>query len=83
MKNLELAKTYITEIDGKWYAFEGDTNNDRVYSIGSDNPPRESCGSRWFARWTNEGIKYVSTSSPSRSAAYKKAARHGTYSGEV
>ena len=76
-------KTYIKKIDSKWYAFAGDNNKGQVYSIGSDNPSKESGGSRWFARWTENGIKYVASPSPSRSAAYSKARRHGLYGGEV
>lgn len=73
-------KTYITNIDGKWYAFEGDTNKNEVYSIGSDNP---KYGGQWFARWTDSGIKYVSSPSTSRNGAYKRAYRNGNYGGEV
>lgn len=76
-------KTYITEIDGKWYAFAGDANNNQVYSIGSDNPTKDSGAERFFAKWTDAGIKYVSNPSPSRNAAYNKAKRAGEYSGEV
>lgn len=71
--------TYITKIEGKWYAFEGDTSNNQVMSIGNDDP-REG---RWFARWSDAGIKYVASSSPTRKAAYQKARRHGAYAGEV
>lgn len=75
-------KTYITKIDGKWYAFAGDTHNDQVYSIGTDCPRDESANC-WFARWTDAGIKYVASASPTRNAAYQKARRHGEYGGEV
>lgn len=30
-------KTYITKIENKWYAFEGDVDRDTVYSIGNDS----------------------------------------------
>lgn len=76
-------KTYITEIDGKWYAFAGDMNNNQVYSIGSSNPPKDSGCAQYFAKWTDAGIKYVSSPSPSRNAAYSRAKRAGEYSGEV
>lgn len=70
---MEERKTYIKNIDGKWYAFRGCGN--QVYSIGGI----------WgyMARWTDDGIKYVSKSSPSRSAAYQKARRYGKYCGEI
>lgn len=73
-------KTYITNIDGEWYAFAGDTKSGQVYSIGRDNP---TDGGTWTARWTDSGIKYVAHSSPSRSAAYSKAKRNGDYGGEI
>lgn len=73
-------KTYITCIDGKWYAFAGDPNNNQVYSIGNDSPRDGNC---WFAKWTDAGIKYIASPSPSRSAAYSKAKRHGEYIKEV
>lgn len=69
--------TYIREIDGRWYAFEGVRTT--VYSIGADNPKD---GGQWFARWTDAGIKYVASPSASRNAAYQKARRHGNYGGE-
>lgn len=72
--------TYIKNINGKWYAFAGDTIRNQVYSIGSDNPYG---GGRWFARWTDEGIKYVASACMSRNGAYKRARRHGKYCGEV
>lgn len=71
--------TYITQINGKWYAFEGNTSKKEVLSIGKDNP---TIG-RWFAKWTDEGIQYVATFSPSKDAAIKKAKRNGEYNGEV
>ena len=70
--------TYISNIDGKWYAFGGNSITNQVYSIGKDNPER----GRYFARWTKAGIKYVASPSPTRSAAYKKAKRNGNYGGE-
>lgn len=72
--------TYIRKIDGRWYAYSGDRQRGQVYSIGRDNP---SEGGRWFARWTDNGIKYVASASPSRKAAYEKARRYGEYGGEV
>lgn len=73
-------RTYIKKIDGKWYAFAGNAEEGQVYSIGSDCP---KYGCALFGRWTDEGIKYVASSSPSRGAAYQKARRYGTYRGEV
>lgn len=70
-------KTFIREIDGKWYAYEANERNGQVYSIGADCPER----GRWFARWTDSGIKYVASASPSRDAAYRKARRYGEYGG--
>lgn len=75
-------KTYITKIDNQYYAFAGDANKNQVYSIGADNPSKGD-GDRYFAKWTDNGIKYVSSPSPSRTAAYKKAQRAGEYFGEV
>jgi len=75
-----MMKTYIALIDGKWYAFAGDTNKNEVYSIGSDSP---KTGGTWFARWTNSGIRYVATPSKTRESAYRKAKRGGTYNGMV
>ena len=69
--------TYIKNIDGKWYAFEGDLRKNQVYSIGSDNP----ADGRWCANWCDSGIKYVASPSPTRQAAYQKARRHGIYGG--
>lgn len=73
--------TYISQIDGKWYAFGGDTESGQVFSIGADNP-NEGDG-HWFGCWTDSHIKYVASPSPTRHAAYQKARRHGVYSGEV
>ena len=71
-------KTYIARVNGSWYAFEGDPLRGQVLSIGSDDPEN----GRWMARWTESGIKYVASPSPSRKAAYAKARRHGSYHGE-
>ena len=64
-------KTYIRKIEGKWYAFAGDEDKYQVYSIGRDNPDQRGC--RWFANWTDGGIRYVASPSPTRAAAYAKA----------
>ena len=72
------ACTYIKQIEGKWYAFEGSKLKNQVYSIGADNPK----SGKWMARWTDSGIKYVASSSASRNAAYQKARRYGKYCGE-
>ena len=74
--------TYIKNIDGKWYAFEYSEKHEQVYSIGRDNPPSENGRGRWCGRPTDSGIKYVSSPSPSRKAAYSKAYRWGEYGGE-
>lgn len=71
--------TYIREIDGRWYAFAGDTSKNQVYSIGQDCPEDGT----WAASWTDGGIRYVATWSPTREAAYRKARRNGNYCGEA
>ena len=76
--NNYLGRTYIAEVNGNWYAFEGNVSNGQVFSIGADNPER----GRWMARCTSGGIKYVASPSPTRKAAYQKAKRHGNYCGE-
>lgn len=75
--------TYITKINEQWYAFAGDPDNNQVYSIGrdSDRAKKNGCNA-YFARWTDKGIEYVSSASPSRSAAVAKAHRAGEYKGE-
>lgn len=76
-------KTYIKQIEWQYYAFAGDSQKGQVYSIGSDKPSAETGGTIWFAEWTDNGIKYVASPSPSREAAYRKAKRHGEYAGEI
>lgn len=78
-----MIRTYISKINGEYYAFAGDIKKDQVYSIGADNPPKESSAYCYFATWSTGGIMYVSSPSPSRKAAYAKAKRHGNYFGEV
>lgn len=73
-------KTYITCINGRWYAFAGDVHRNQVYGIGRDCPPG---GGLYYARWTDSGVEYVATASPTRSAAYQKARRAGEYGGET
>lgn len=75
--------TYVTEIDGAWYAYSGDEDSNSVYSIGADNPPRSSGGTAWTARWTEGGIKYVASASPNKKAAIAKARRHGVDGGII
>lgn len=70
--------TYIKQIGQKWYAFAYDADKNQVYSIGRDCP-RD--GTTWFARPTNEGIKYVARGSHSRNSAYQRARRNGNYCG--
>ena len=72
-------KTYIKNIDGHWYAFAADETKNQVHSIGADSPRNGT----WCSRWTDSGIRYVATRSPSRSAAYQKAKRYGEYAGEI
>ena len=78
-----MIRTYITKINNEWYAFAGDIEKDQVYSIGNDNPPKESNAYCYFATWSDCGIHYVSTPSPNRKCAVAKAKRHGDYFGEV
>ena len=78
-----MLKTYVTKINGEWYAFAGDTSKDQVYSIGKDQPPKGSGGYCYFASWSDSGIPYVATPSPNRKAAVAKAKRNGDYFGEV
>lgn len=76
-------KTYIAEIDGKWYAFEGNIDNNMVYSIGRDSYPvrGENGHGRYCGRFNCRGIKLVASASPSRRSAYAKASRYGVYQG--
>lgn len=60
--------TYITNIDGRWYAFAASMERNQVYSIGRDCP---ECGA-YFAKWTDTGITYVASPSASRKARMKK-----------
>lgn len=72
-------KTYIRQIDGKWYAFAGDEVNVQVYSVGPDSPE-----GGWFCgSWTDNGIKQAAHWGPckTRSGAYKKAKKYGEYCG--
>jgi len=57
--------------------------SNNVYSVGADNPPRESGRTAWKARWTEGGIKYVASASPNKQAAAAKARRHGKFSGII
>lgn len=75
-----MVRTYISKVDGEYYAYAGDMEKDQVYSIGADNPPGGGC---WTARWKYSGILYVASPSPNRKAAVAKAKRHGDYDGEV
>jgi len=77
-------KTYIQQIEGKWYAYAADESKYQVYSIGSDSQGAIDSGARCYvARWTDSGVKYIASPSPSRNAAYQKAHRHGEYNGEI
>lgn len=78
-----MLKTYVAKIRGEYYAFAGDIAKDQVYSIGKDNPPKESGAGCYFASWSTGGIPWVATPSPSRKCAVAKAKRHGEYGGEV
>lgn len=59
---------YISKIDGKWYAYAADEKKHQVYSIGKDDPE----SGRWYARWTDAGIRYVASPCKTRSGAYKR-----------
>lgn len=72
--------TYISKVGEHWYAFAADPSTYQVYSIGRDCP---ADGGVWVASLTDEGIKYVSSWSPTRHAAYEKARRNGHYCGEL
>lgn len=74
-----MSRTFITEIAGKWYAYEADAYTKQVKSIGRDNPSLYSA--RGIADWTEKGIRFVSSPSPSKDAALKKARYNGEYSG--
>ena len=78
-----MLRTYITEINGKYYAFAGDTAKDQVYSIGADQPSKDSGFFRRVSVWSLHGVLYVASPSPNRNAAIAKAKRHGDYFGEV
>jgi len=69
--------TYVTEISGVWYAYAA--RDYTVFSIGRDCP----ISGRLCARYTEDGIKYVASASPSKRAAIAKAKRHGEYGGTV
>lgn len=64
--------TYIAELNGQWYAYGAD--HDRHIIIDLDNNDNT-------APWSPESIVSIGSLSPSRSAAYQKAVRHGTYIG--
>lgn len=80
-------QTYIKQIDGEWYAFEGDSDANEVRSIGRDNPPAHTDCDRYWAKWSDAGIKSVASPSKTRRAAYSKAKRavtdEVTYGGEI
>ena len=71
-------KTYIANIDDKWYAF-GEFGDSQFCSIGRDAPKKCWC----VANRSEGGIKYVASPSASRQAAYQKAKRYGEYSGII
>lgn len=70
-------ETRVAEIDGKWYAFEVCEEDNQVYSIGRDCPPRDpgSKNRQYCAKWSDAGIQSVATPSVSRAAARRKARR--------
>ena len=77
-------KTYIQQIDGKWYAYAACEEKYQVYSIGNDSKDAQEAGGQCYvARWTDAGVKYVASASASRNAAYQKARRYGDYNGEI
>lgn len=80
-------ETYIRQIDGRWYAFGAWSYSDasmtpdfgeQVCAIGEDAPMDHNA--HFVADWCDSGIKSVSHGT-SRSAAYKRAKRHGEYCG--
>lgn len=76
--------TYISQIDGRWYAYAANASANQVYSIGSDTIAAKQQGCRCYcAKWTDDGIKYVSSPSPTKNAAIARARRAGDYQGEV
>ena len=77
-------KTYIREIDNKWYAFGCIVERGQIYAIGADKPDyvRTGCYAH-VANLCDAGIKYIVSSSPNRAAAYQKARRHGEYCGTI
>lgn len=64
--------TYIAELNGQWYAYGADHDRDLVIDLRNDKNT---------APWSAENIAAIGSLSPSRSAAYQKAVRHGTYIG--
>lgn len=77
-------RTYIQNIDGKYYAYAADPAINQVYSIGADQKQAERAGAFFYcAKWTDAGVKYVASPSPSRQAAIAKAKRGGKYCGEI
>ena len=58
----------IFEINGKFYPVEYSEEKYQVYSIGKDNPPDRD-NTRYCAKATDEGIKYVASPSDTKAAA--------------
>lgn len=58
-------------VDEKYYVVAINRAHGQVYSTRFDNP---SDGGAWFARWSDEGVKYVATAI-SRSTAYRRFAK--------
>ena len=64
--------TYIAQINGLWYAYGADHDRNIVIDLRNDKNT---------APWSAENIAAIGALSPSRSAAYQKAVRNGTYIG--
>jgi len=71
-------KTAIREIEGQWYAFgilkEVGEDHGQVTAIGADIPKFDTTVIGYF---DDNGIKYVSKPSKSKSSAQQKAKRAG------
>lgn len=67
-----MMKSYVTEINGLWYAFAGDAERNQVHSIGKD-VVHGGNATGWFAGWSERGIKYVASSVKTKRAAVARA----------
>lgn len=74
-------RTYIANVQGRWYAFRADISLNRVLAIGNDRPLDAS--KQYAGSLTASGVRFASLPCPTRSAAYQKARRNGEYAGEL